>query len=493
MSGASRRRSRRRRSRRAAVTSATRGRRRAGGGSRARRASARRPSWRSSSSRTSGACSATSATSASSTSTSSNSRLGRLEAASSGRIWPSAGRLPGVELDVAERLAERGRERHVGQVPLELGAAGAAEARRRRARAPARRAAASCRARPRPRSGSARRRRRARRGPPPRASSSSAVRPSRRDRPPAGSDGAGRIGRGSSERDVLLADDRRLERAGLGAPARGRAPRRAAGGSADSGRAPRAVGRARRARASRAVRALAEAVERRGRLRVRERRREVELGERSVGRVEARAEHAALIAPAQVERPGRVGLVLEDLAAHEAERLLERGAGGAGSARWRSARAARRSGRGRARRARWRTGTPRARSRRARAPVRGRGRGGAGASRRRSAASRRRSAAARRPRQLGEAVDGTRWPRAASRISSTCFGRAPPRSRGRGGAAPSSIESDPNSRITGRLTLRGDPWLGRAPMYVGCPAGARRRVVTVDLDPTLARRDSLAR
>lgn len=42
----------------------------------------------------------------------------------------------------------------------------------------------------------------------------------------------------------------------------------------------------------------------------------------------------------------------------------------------------------------------------------------------------------------------TRWPRAASRISSTCFGRAPPRSPGPSVRAPSSIASDPNSRIT---------------------------------------------
>ena len=47
------------------------------------------------------------------------------------------------------------------------------------------------------------------------------------------------------------------------------------------------------------------------------------LGERRVGRVETGAEDTTLVAAAHVEGPGRVGLVLEDVAAHEAKRLLE--------------------------------------------------------------------------------------------------------------------------------------------------------------------------
>ncbi len=74
----------------------------------------------------------------------------------------------------------------------------------------------------------------------------------------------------------------------------------------------------------RAVTALAEAVERRCGLGVRQARREIELRQRGVRGLEARAENAALVAAAQVEGPGRVGLVLENLAAHELERVLER-------------------------------------------------------------------------------------------------------------------------------------------------------------------------
>ena len=79
-----------------------------------------------------------------------------------------------------------------------------------------------------------------------------------------------------------------------------------------------------------AMRAFAELVERCRRLGVRERRREVELRQGGVGCIEARAQDPALVAPAQVEGPGRVGLVLQNLAADEIERVLERFARTAG-------------------------------------------------------------------------------------------------------------------------------------------------------------------
>ena len=62
---------------------------------------------------------------------------------------------------------------------------------------------------------------------------------------------------------------------------------------------------------------------------MRERGAEVELGQGRVGRFEMSAQNPALVAAAQVEGPGGVRLVLQDLAAHEAERLLERGASAA--------------------------------------------------------------------------------------------------------------------------------------------------------------------
>src|SRR5262249_49841141 len=76
-----------------------------------------------------------------------------------------------------------------------------------------------------------------------------------------------------------------------------------------------------------AVRTFAEAVERRGRFGVGERRREVMLGEGRVCGVEAGAEHASVVAATKVDGPGRVRLVLEHLAVYEPERLFERGAG----------------------------------------------------------------------------------------------------------------------------------------------------------------------
>ncbi len=104
------------------------GRRRAGAGSRARRASWSRPTARSSRSSTSGPCSPTSATSASSTSTSSNSAPRRIE----GELGQDLSRARAVRrassVDAGERVAERRRERHVRQMPLELRAARAPDA-----------------------------------------------------------------------------------------------------------------------------------------------------------------------------------------------------------------------------------------------------------------------------------------------------------------------------------------------------------------------------
>ena len=73
-----------------------------------------------------------------------------------------------------------------------------------------------------------------------------------------------------------------------------------------------------------AVRPLAEAIESGGRIGVCERVREIELRERRVGSVEMRTEHASPVAAAKIVRPERVRLVLENLAARERERLLER-------------------------------------------------------------------------------------------------------------------------------------------------------------------------
>ena len=78
------------------------------------------------------------------------------------------------------------------------------------------------------------------------------------------------------------------------------------------------------------MRALAEAIESGCRFRVREGGSIVQLGQRRVGRLEVGAENAAAVTPAQVERPGGVRLVLQDVTADEPERLLERGAREAG-------------------------------------------------------------------------------------------------------------------------------------------------------------------
>ena len=138
-----------------------------------------------------------------------------------------------------------------------------------------------------------------------RSASSSAARPSRRTaRPPALDVRARGSGAGAAA-DVLLPEDRRP---------RARASRRVGSrpSSSSSASRKRAVAgeslvlrpSAYSASISRALGALAEAVERRCGLGVRQRRGEIELCQRRVGRVETGAENAALVAAAQVEGPG---------------------------------------------------------------------------------------------------------------------------------------------------------------------------------------------
>ena len=86
---------------------------------------------------------------------------------------------------------------------------------------------------------------------------------------------------------------------------------------AGTGRVRRAVVRGRTARASRCAGALAEPVEDLGGLAVPKRCSEIELCERRVRRLEMGAENAALVAAPQVEGPGAVRLVLEELAPDE--------------------------------------------------------------------------------------------------------------------------------------------------------------------------------
>ena len=75
----------------------------------------------------------------------------------------------------------------------------------------------------------------------------------------------------------------------------------------------------------RAVRPLAEAIERGGGFCMCECGSVVELGKRRVCGLEVGAENTALVGAAQVDGPRAVGLVLQDLADDELERLLERG------------------------------------------------------------------------------------------------------------------------------------------------------------------------
>ena len=170
-------------------------------------------------------------------------------------------------------------------------------------------------------------------------------------------------------------------------------------------------------------------------------------------------QNPTLVAAAQVECPGGVRLVLQDLAAHEAERLLERGASAA---------------------CRFPT---RALQQLVEAVEVERDELGREAVRLRLRDDelacpfpiRREVAAKHGDERLERAGDvlrpsspqtssarrsvGTRWPRAASRISMTCFGRTPPRSRGPRLRVPSSIErartaGSPAAPAAQRLVLR---------------------------------------
>ena len=73
----------------------------------------------------------------------------------------------------------------------------------------------------------------------------------------------------------------------------------------------------------RSLRTLAEVIECRSRLRMRQRRSVVELRQRGISGVEMRAENPPAIGASELLRPQRVGLVLQDVAAHQRERLLE--------------------------------------------------------------------------------------------------------------------------------------------------------------------------
>ena len=132
-------------------------------------------------------------------------------------------------------------------------------------------------------------------------------------------------GRSGQQRvDVLLAKDGRLERPGVPArlePELVVQPHPEFAVAAE--RLVRAVEGVEREHLG-AVGALAEAIERSCCLGMSKRGSEVELGQGGVGGVEAGSEHTALVAAADVEGPGGVGLVFEDLAADETERLLER-------------------------------------------------------------------------------------------------------------------------------------------------------------------------
>ena len=79
----------------------------------------------------------------------------------------------------------------------------------------------------------------------------------------------------------------------------------------------------------RALGPFAEAIEGDRRFRMRKRGAEVVLGQCSVSGVEPRAHDTTLVAAPHVEGPGGVRLVLQDVAAHQAERLLEGGASAA--------------------------------------------------------------------------------------------------------------------------------------------------------------------
>ena len=129
--------------------------------------------------------------------------------------------------------------------------------------------------------------------------------------------------------DVLLADEGRFERTRL--PGRLQSELLVEPHAEAAVPAQRLMGSAERVERQhlRACCPLAEAIERDRRFRVRERGAGVVLGQGRIGRFEMSPQNPTLVAAAQVECPGGVRLVLQDLAAHEAERLLERGASAA--------------------------------------------------------------------------------------------------------------------------------------------------------------------
>ena len=134
------------------------------------------------------------------------------------------------------------------------------------------------------------------------------------------------IGARQERTDVVLAEDRRLERARL---RRGLEAELLVEPSSERAvRVERVVLAAERVEGEHLLplRPLAEDVERDRRLRMCQRAAIVEVRERGVRRVDARAEHAALVGAAEILDPARVRLVLEQLAAREPERLLERAA-----------------------------------------------------------------------------------------------------------------------------------------------------------------------
>ena len=211
---------------------------------------------------------------------------------------------------------------------------------------PPRRAGASSRVRPPPRSaGAANAPSSASRSGPVEASRAPCVRPRRRNAtaqcPPRPGD------RPREERaHVLLAEDRRLERARFRRRLESELLVEQRAEACGTRAARRAGARARRARASAArcarslKRSRATAASR-----VRERRVEVELGERGVGRLEARAEDTPLVAAAQVLGPDGVRLVLQHLTARRAPSACssERRADGVGSRAERSRSSSKRS------------------------------------------------------------------------------------------------------------------------------------------------------
>ena len=200
-----------------------------------------------------------------------------------------------------------------------------------------------------------------------------------------------------------------------------------------------------------AVGALAEAVERGRGLGMGERRREVELGERGVGGVEAGAEHPALVAAAHVEGPGR-RRARPPVLLRGRGRVPARATARARSVGSRAERSSSSSKRSRS------SETSSVANRYASLSVTtsSRARSRSGVRWRRSVETNVWSEPAtfcgRSSPQTSSARRsiGTRCPRAVSRISSTCFGRTPPRSPAPSVRSPSSIESEPNSRIIGR-------------------------------------------